>query len=49
MGDKDQITILELVNLFDTVEEDDKHYDVSWFKNTLHRLRNHLMSNNNTK
>lgn len=32
--------------LFDTVEEDDKQYDASWFKDTLHRLRNHLLSTN---
>jgi Ca2+-binding EF-hand superfamily protein len=28
------------------VEEDDKEYEASWFKDTLHRLRNHLIMNN---
>ena len=44
MEGRDSITIEEIVNLFDTVEEDDKCYDASWFKDTLHRLRNHLLS-----
>jgi Ca2+-binding EF-hand superfamily protein len=32
-----------LVHLFDTVEEDDKCYDASWFKDLLHRLRNKMV------
>lgn len=46
LGNKESITITELVTLFDTVEEDDKQYEASWFKDTLHRLRNHLITNN---
>jgi len=40
------ISIEDIVKLFDTVEEDDKCYDASWFKDTLHRLRNHLLGFN---
>lgn len=33
----------ELLALFNTVEEDDKLYDVSWFKDILHKMRDHLI------
>lgn len=35
-----------MVCLFNTVEEDDKEHDASWFKDTLHRLRLHLIEEN---
>lgn len=33
----------DLLALFNTVEEDDKMYDLSWFKDTLHKMRDHLV------
>lgn len=36
---KETITMNELLALFNTVEEDDKLYDISWFKDTLHKMR----------
>lgn len=46
LNGKEEISIEELVSLFNTVEEDDKEHDASWFKDTLHRLRLYLISEN---
>lgn len=42
LAGRERLSIHELVTLLATVEEDDKCYDASWFKDTLHRLRRHL-------
>ncbi|KAM3134464.1 hypothetical protein pb186bvf_013430 [Paramecium bursaria] len=43
---KQQITMQELVALFDTVEEEDKQYDASWFKDILYKMREYLVDPN---
>lgn len=48
MGTNQTITINDLVNTFDTIEENDKQFEASWFKDTLHKLRNHLALTNRT-
>ncbi|CAK62279.1 unnamed protein product (macronuclear) [Paramecium tetraurelia] len=40
---KETISMNDLLALFNTVEEDDKMYDLSWFKDTLHKMRDHLV------
>ena len=42
LADKESISVAELLNLFDTQEEEDKEYDPSWFKDTLYKLKNRL-------
>lgn len=43
LGGQESITIEQLVSIFSTlVEETDKTYDASWFKDTLHRLKARL-------
>ncbi len=39
MGGRKEIKIQELLDLFETVEEDDKIFDPSWFKDTLYKLK----------
>ncbi len=38
-----------MIGIFDTVEENDKIYDASWFKDTLHKLRVRLSNGNGFK
>ena len=40
---KEIISMNDLLALFNTVEEDNKIYDLSWFKDTLHKMRDHLV------
>ena len=41
---KETISMNEILILFNTVEEEDKLYDLSWFKDTLHKMRDHLIN-----
>lgn len=42
LADKDSISVADLLNLFETQEEENKEYDPSWFKDTLYKLTNRL-------
>ncbi|CAD8159524.1 unnamed protein product [Paramecium octaurelia] len=41
---KETISMNDILILFNTVEEEDKLYDLSWFKDTLHKMRDHLIN-----
>ncbi|CAD8069030.1 unnamed protein product [Paramecium sonneborni] len=41
---KETISMNDILILFSTVEEEDKLYDLSWFKDTLHKMRDHLIN-----
>lgn len=43
MDGKQQISMDDLVGMFNTVEESDKVHDASWFKDLLYKLRNELL------
>lgn len=40
---KETLSMNDILAIFNTVEEDDKIYDISWFKDILHKMRNHLI------
>ena len=42
LAGKMTVSIEELANILETVEEDDKGFDPNWFKNTLHRIKLYL-------